>query len=116
MAVMTLFKRFGITTGAAAAAAAKAAALALVNGTVAKAVVVPTPVGLRIEVPVEYVKLEHDYACASVRKFAGDNPDALNGVEIIACVYHCPGCGIDIVGGEGIGIVTRPGLKVPPGE
>ncbi|WP_243669342.1 cobalt-precorrin-5B (C(1))-methyltransferase CbiD [Vulcanisaeta sp. JCM 16161] len=116
MAVITFFRRFGITTGAAAAAAAKAAALALVNGTVVKAVVIPTPVGLRIEVPVEYVELGPDHACASVKKFAGDNPDVLNGVEIMACVYRCPSCDIDIIGGEGIGIVTRPGLKVPPGE
>ncbi|AFA39314.1 cobalamin biosynthesis protein CbiD [Pyrobaculum oguniense TE7] len=106
--------RFGITTGLAAAAAAKAAALAAL-GVEAKAVVVPTPIGLRIEVPVERTYAEGDRHCAEVRKFSGDNPDVLDGVVIKACV-KLGGQGVRIIGGRGVGVVTRPGLPVPPGE
>jgi cobalt-precorrin-5B (C1)-methyltransferase len=116
MAVLEYFRRFGITTGAAAAAAAKAAAIALVTGSVVDRVVIPTPVGLRIEIPVEGVVINNDGACARVRKFSGDNPDVLNNVEFIACAHWCKGCGIEVVGGDGVGVVVRPGLKVKPGE
>lgn len=61
MAVVEYFKRFGITTGAAAASAAKAAALAVFRGEVVDRVVIPTPVGLRIEVPVEEVSVHNLY-------------------------------------------------------
>lgn len=108
--------RFGITTGAAAAAAAKAAALALLRGERPGAVVVPTPIGLRVEVPVEAVEVTADggEACASVRKFAGDNPDVLDGALVRACVRRLPGGGVAVRGGRGVGVVTRPvkGMEV----
>jgi len=116
MAVVEYFKRFGITTGAAAASAAKAAALAVFRGEVVDRVVIPTPVGLRIEVPVEEVSVHSGYACAKVRKFAGDNPDVLDGAEFVACVYRCVGCGVEVEGGEGVGVAVSQGLKVEPGQ
>ncbi|MEM1757487.1 MAG: cobalt-precorrin-5B (C(1))-methyltransferase, partial [Candidatus Bathyarchaeia archaeon] len=46
------FLRYGISTGACAAAAAKAALLTIIDKPVDH-VGVPTPIGLRLEVPVE---------------------------------------------------------------
>ncbi|ACB39249.1 cobalt-precorrin-5B (C(1))-methyltransferase CbiD [Pyrobaculum neutrophilum] len=111
---MLTLKRFGITTGAAAAAAAKAAALHW-RGVEAKAVTVPTPVGLRLEIYVERVYREGEWSCAEVRKFSGDNPDVLDGAVVKAC-FKPGGSGVSIRGGRGVGVVTRPGLPVPPGE
>ena len=49
---MARFLKYGITTGATAAAAAKAATIAIVKEPVDR-VVIPTPIGLRFEVPVK---------------------------------------------------------------
>ncbi|MEM1519402.1 MAG: cobalt-precorrin-5B (C(1))-methyltransferase CbiD [Pyrobaculum sp.] len=110
---MIPLKRFGITTGLAAAAAAKAAALKL-RGESPTAVVVPTPIGLRIEVSVESTYIDGDVACGEVRKFSGDNPDVLDGALVRACVK--PARSFEIKCGRGVGVVTKPGLPVPPGE
>jgi cobalt-precorrin-5B (C1)-methyltransferase len=109
---MLTLKRFGITTGAAAAAAAKAAALSL-KGESPRSVTIPTPIGLRLEIPVERVYRDGGRHCAEVRKFSGDNPDALDGVVIKVCVGPGP---LKIICGRGVGVVARPGLPVPPGE
>jgi cobalt-precorrin-5B (C1)-methyltransferase len=55
-----------------------------------------------------------------VVKDAGDDPDVTNGAEIGARVWHleAPGAGEDLtlLGGEGVGRVTKPGLPVAVGE
>ncbi|MFP3203204.1 MAG: cobalt-precorrin-5B (C(1))-methyltransferase CbiD [Sulfolobus sp.] len=108
-------KRFGITTGAVAAAASKASVIYLVRGEKPDKVVVPTPIGIRIEIPVEKYLEEEGKKCAEVKKFSGDNPDILDGLEIISC-SEFSSSGIQIIGGKGIGVVTRPGLKLEIGE
>ncbi|GAB6943312.1 cobalt-precorrin-5B (C(1))-methyltransferase CbiD [Vulcanisaeta sp. JCM 14467] len=115
-AVMNTLRRFGITTGAAAAAAAKAAVVFLLTNERPGAVVVPTPIGLRIEVPVEGVWRDGEYSCAEVRKFSGDNPDVLDGAVIRACVRVVEGTEVRVFGGRGVGVVTRSGLRVGVGE
>ncbi len=104
-------KRFGITTGAVAAAAAKASIIYLIRRETPPSVTIPTPIGIRIEIPVEEY---FDGNCAKVKKFSGDNPDVLDGLEIIACSELSKE--IQIVGGKGIGVITRPGLKLEIGE
>ncbi|MCS7110875.1 MAG: cobalt-precorrin-5B (C(1))-methyltransferase CbiD [Ignisphaera sp.] len=116
MTILQLLKRFGITTGAAAAAAAKAAALYTIRRVGLEAVVVPTPIGLRIEIPVEAIYTFGDSVCAVVRKFAGDNIDVLDGVAITACVRVRGDRSITVAGGRGVGVVTRPGLPIPVGQ
>ncbi|MCP8304761.1 MAG: cobalamin biosynthesis protein CbiD [archaeon] len=108
--------RYGITTGTCAAAAAKAAVLTLLGNSVDK-VVVPSPLGLRIEIPVKECKRISDYtAVATVIKDAGDDIDVTNGLEIFATVSLTEDKKIIIKGGKGVGIVTKPGLPVPVGE
>jgi cobalt-precorrin-5B (C1)-methyltransferase len=63
---------------------------------------------------------KYDAAAAScfVVKDAGDDPDVTNGAEVHAEVALAAGSkgGIAIMGGTGIGRVTKPGLAVPVGE
>ena len=114
--IINSLKRFGITTGAAAAAAAKAAVIYLLNNEKPKSVTIPTPIGLRLEIPVEKVEFEGEYSCAEVRKFSGDNPDILDGLIIRSCDKLIDGSEVRVIGRKGIGTVTRNGLKVGIGE
>jgi cobalt-precorrin-5B (C1)-methyltransferase len=50
-----------------------------------------------------------------VIKDAGDDPDVTNGAEIWAAVRWKGEPGLDIRGGEGVGMVTKPGLEVAVG-
>ncbi|MCG2909528.1 cobalt-precorrin-5B (C(1))-methyltransferase CbiD [Sulfolobaceae archaeon RB850M] len=111
MSLITTLKRFGITTGAAASAAAKASVIFLKKDETPKSVTIPTPIGLRLEIPVENYEKKDDKACAEVRKFSGDNPDILDGVVINACSKCIDSDDVIVKGGEGIGVITRPGLK-----
>jgi len=113
---MARFLKYGITTGACAAAAAKAALITLVSAPVDR-VVIPTPIGIRFEIPVkECKKLSDDAALATVVKDAGDDIDATDKIEISATIRLTDDGKITIKSGEGIGIVTKPGLVVPVGE
>jgi cobalt-precorrin-5B (C1)-methyltransferase len=79
---MSRFLKYGITTGACAAAAAKAALITLISNSVDR-VVIPTPIGIRFEIPVkECKKLTDDTAIAYVVKDAGDDIDATDKIEI----------------------------------
>lgn len=113
---MARFLKYGITTGATAAAAAKAAVTAIVKEPVDR-VVIPTPIGLRFEVPVKSSrKLSADSAEAVAVKDAGQDIDATDKMEIIATVKLTDDGKITIKSGVGIGKVTKAGLQVPIGE
>jgi Cobalamin biosynthesis protein CbiD len=75
----------------------------VLRGERVSAVVVPTPIGLRIEIPVERTWLSEGFSCSSVRKFSGDNPDVLDGAEIVACVKASHET--SVIGGKGVGKV-----------
>lgn len=110
--------RLGLSTGTCAAAAAKAAALAA-RGIIVDRVVVPTPIGLRVEVPVKYAKQTGECSGeAGVVKDAGDDKpnDVTHGITIVAEVRLTNNGVIEVAGGPGVGIVTQPGLPVPVGE
>ena len=113
---MARFLKYGITTGASAAAAAKAALTAIVGEPVDR-VVIPTPIGLRFEIPVKFSKkLSADMAEAVVIKDAGQDIDATDKMEITATVKLTDDGKVTIKSGKGIGMVTKPGLQVPIGE
>ena len=107
--------RPGVTTGASAAAAAQAAAIMLFTHEEISTASVINPQGREIIVPVDSVVLCGDYAKASVIKDGGDDPDVTDGLEINVTVSKAFD-GIVIKGGQGVGIVTKPGLQVPVGE
>lgn len=106
--------REGYTTGMCAAAAAKAAALLLFHAKAPAAVVVTTPLGRELAFPVAEAETGEGWARCGVVKDAGDDPDVTDGLMICAMVR--PAAEIVLRGGEGVGMVTRPGLAAPVGE
>ena len=104
--------RSGFTTGTAAAAAARAHARLLMQRFVDRTIDVLLPAEKTLSIPVEC----HRHG-AVVIKDAGDDPDVTHGTDIWARVELCEkDPTIRIVGGEGVGTVTRPGLQVAVGE
>jgi len=115
---MQMGLRTGFTTGACAAAAAKAAALALSTSPV-NSVKIGCSTGEEIEIPIKKCEvIAVSTARASVVKNAGDDAkyDVTHGIEICATVSFHQGTGIIVKGGEGVGMVTKPGLQVRVGE
>ena len=106
--------RCGYTTGTCAALAARAAAEMLLKGSRPETVCVLTPKGIRVEAELSSCSEGDGYCRAGIRKDAGDDRDATDGIEILASVSRT-GSGIVIEGGEGIGRVTKPGLDQPVG-
>ena len=107
--------RTGFTTGACATAAAKAAAFALLGSSFPNPVRITLPRGQTPEFELVEAKSGPGWASASVRKDAGDDPDVTHGALIRATVRAGP-TGVTFRAGQGVGIVTRPGLPIPPGE
>ncbi|HWP95266.1 MAG TPA: cobalt-precorrin-5B (C(1))-methyltransferase CbiD [Syntrophomonadaceae bacterium] len=108
--------RYGYSTGTCAAAACKAALLKLLNEEDVQKVVITLPVGSSVEIPVKKAILEGAGATAEVVKDAGDDPDVTHGISICSHVELLNKPEIIIMGGQGIGQVTKPGLAVPVGE
>jgi cobalt-precorrin-5B (C1)-methyltransferase len=109
--------RRGWTTGACASGAARAAFDALLTGAFPDPVPVQLPKGLRPEFALAIQELGDDWARAGIVKDAGDDPDVTHGALILASVRFAPkGAGVSFRAGEGVGVVTRPGLPLPPGE
>ncbi|RJQ39053.1 MAG: cobalt-precorrin-5B (C(1))-methyltransferase [Nitrospiraceae bacterium] len=96
---------------------------------------IPFPDGSRHKFRIQNsgYRTEDKTAWASVIKDAGDDPDVTNGAEIVAeariqdagyrmhdkkelasCIMHHTS--VEIKGGKGVGIVTKPGLTIPVGE
>ncbi len=109
--------RKGWTTGTCAAAAAAAAYQALLTGRFPDPVTVALPRGGETSLPLARTVLAADRASAAVVKDAGDDPDVTHGAEIGVTVSHGPmGSGVAFRAGEGVGIVTLPGLPLAVGE
>ena len=109
--------RRGWTTGACAAAATKAAYLALLTGRFPDPITIALPRGQRPSFDLVERGLRRDQAVAAVIKDAGDDPDVTHGARIRATVRRGePGTGVIFVAGEGVGVVTRPGLAIAVGE
>lgn len=107
--------RCGYTTGTCAAAAAKAAAESLLTGRNSSFAEILTPKGLKLNIPAVITGRGNDFAAASVIKDSGDDPDITNGIEVCAEVSFAES-GIEIIGGNGVGKVTKAGLDQPVGE
>lgn len=109
--------RRGWTTGACATAATRAALEALTTGHFPDPVEITLPAGTRVGFALASSELGADWARAGVVKDAGDDPDVTHGALIVATIRHGPlGSGITFHAGAGVGIVTKPGLPIPPGE
>lgn len=120
--------RSGFTTGTCGAAAAKAAAVCLLTGEIRQQIEIVTPKGVVAKLSVELVSWEERSACFRVQKDSGDDPDVTNGAWIYGTVELADGAEDEVwyqsenyphlylTGGEGIGMVTKPGLSCPVGK
>jgi len=110
----------GFTTGAAAAAAAKAALQLLFTGQVPTGVEITFLTGETTTIAVHQCRLiAANKARCTVIKDAGDDPDITHGAEIgaeVSLEKPSDADPIQITGGAGVGVVTKPGLGIPPGR
>lgn len=108
--------RTGWTTGTCASAAAKAATSALRHQCPQREVEVAIPSGRRVRFDVHSCWYDEARATAVVVKDAGDDPDVTHGAHLTATVSWRDEPGAALEGGEGVGVVTKPGLGIPVGE
>ena len=106
--------RCGYTTGTCAAAAAKAAAEALLTGRKVNNAEILLPKGELLKLDIAKCNVNGVAACCTVIKDSGDDPDITNGIEVCAEVVFIDS-GVEIVGGKGVGKVTKAGLDQPVG-
>jgi cobalt-precorrin-5B (C1)-methyltransferase len=110
--------RTGWTTGACAAAAAKAAAKALITGEPQGRAEIRLPgkgEERRVSFEVERCEVGDGWAEAVVVKDAGDDPDVTHGASLTVRVSSKDEPGIALDRGDGVGVVTKPGLGLPVG-
>ncbi|MDM8538823.1 cobalt-precorrin-5B (C(1))-methyltransferase CbiD [Desulfobacterales bacterium HSG17] len=114
--------RKGFTTGSASAAAAKAALLALCTPQSHSQVEIPLLPDGRLTIPIAGCeKKSHNQIRCWVIKDAGDDPDITHKAEIGATVQITSeivqtGSKIEVIGGFGVGRITKPGLELPVGS
>jgi cobalt-precorrin-5B (C1)-methyltransferase len=121
----------GFSTGTAMNAAARAALRHLLSRDVPAAVAVRLPNHCFIPVRIHSLFMDGADAWASVIKDGGDDPDVTNRAEISIRLSLVPAphqalalsqeggssrANICLIGGEGVGLVTKPGLPVAVGE
>ena len=105
--------REGFTTGSCAAAAALAACLWQRDGFCPDAVELEVPGGKIYRPDI----VPHEDGSCGIYKDSGDDPDITNGMEIVSRVELLDGDGpVTFCAGDGVGIITQPGLKIPVGE
>ena len=109
--------RKGFTTGTAAAAAVKAALVYILGKKSPLSVTIDLLNGQTLDIMIDSVVSEKEGARAVVVKDAGDDPDITHRAKIGAqvCLTDTPGV-VQITRGKGVGVVTKPGLEIPPGE
>jgi len=108
--------RTGFTTGACATAATKAALHALLMGKRSDEVTIHLPAGLYATFhPVDWKENDGEISCGII-KDAGDDPDVTHRAMIRAAVRRRDEPGLLLMGGEGVGTVTRPGLGLEIGQ
>lgn len=108
--------RSGFTTGACSAAAAKAATQALITQRPVEQIEIMLPIGRPHTFAVERCEFASGGATCSVIKDAGDDPDCTHGAHLTATVEWTDQPGeIEIERGQGVGLVTKPGLGLAVG-
>ena len=118
--------RSGYTTGSCAAVGVKAGFQALLHNNFCEEIEFTTLNGIILNVPVYRLRVRKNMVSCAIKKFAGDDPDVTNGISIctqIKLVDKLPeikkGHYYDnfvIVGGRGVGTVTKNGLQVQVGK
>lgn len=107
--------RRGWTTGACATAALKAALMALWSDGFPEVVSITLPKGETPDFDVINTRCGAGWSEAGIIKDAGDDPDVTHGCEVRVRVCVSAG-GVVFAAGEGVGIVTKPGLPIGVGD
>jgi cobalt-precorrin-5B (C1)-methyltransferase len=109
--------RTGYTTGTSASAASKSALLALLTGKSFESVRITLPKGKIVTLKIAWTKMNENSVTSAVIKDGGDDPDVTHGAEICSTVEFTHDKGnIQIIGGTGVGKVTKPGLGLLLGQ
>ncbi|MBF8983571.1 cobalamin biosynthesis protein CbiD [Lutibacter sp. B2] len=108
--------RYGYTTGSCAAAASKAATIMALSKEKINCITIDTPKGWKLDIEVLESTIGENCATCSVKKDGGDDPDHTNGILIHVFIQIIDNPTIEIKGGKGVGVVTKPGLAMPPGK
>ena len=109
--------RRGWTTGACATAATKAAMIGLVTGQFPDPVEIVLPKGERPSFVLAEEYLGEGLARTGIIKDAGDDPDVTHGALVCSTVrFGALGSGVTFRAGDGVGMITKAGLPLPPGE
>lgn len=108
--------RYGYTTGSCVAAGVKAGLYHLFEEKTLKSLKLLTPKGWEIDIDINYIKSTEEGVMVSIIKDSGDDPDITNNIEIITKIVKNNSGIINIIGGKGIGLVTKDGLSVKRGE
>src|SRR5579875_990352 len=107
--------RTGFTTGACAAAAAKAATRCLVRNVTLTEIETTLPNRMKVTFALKRCERANAAAVCSVIKDAGDDPDCTHGAELVAEVRLRAEGGVEVCGGAGVAVVTKPGLGLEVG-
>ena len=107
--------RRGYTTGSCATAAATAATRALLAQQPVESVTIHLPAGEDATFRLERCQVNAHQAECTVIKDAGDDPDVTHLAEVVATVSFAGAPGVQLAGGVGVGVVTRPGLGLTVG-
>ncbi|MEG0686417.1 MAG: cobalt-precorrin-5B (C(1))-methyltransferase CbiD [Erysipelotrichales bacterium] len=107
--------RSGYSTGSCALAATKAASINLFENIQCPQVKINTPLNQELTIDVYNHHNDGIQAWCNVIKDGGDDIDATNGLEIYAYLKKVDE-GIHILGGKGVGEVTKKGLRVEIGK
>jgi cobalt-precorrin-5B (C1)-methyltransferase len=108
--------RTGYTTGACAAAVAGAATRALVTGRPVAEITINLPAEKDVTFSLSRCEMGPGWVTCGTIKDAGDDPDVTHGAEIQATVAWRDEPGLHLANGQGVGLVTRPGLPVAVGQ
>lgn len=108
--------RYGFTTGSCAIAGAKAACEVLFNNKKFDFIEIKLINGEFLNIEVENLLVKDEYVEVTIIKDAGDDPDITNGIEIRVQVRKIKENTINILGGIGVGKVTKKGLNQAIGQ
>ncbi len=108
--------KYGYTTGSCAAAASKASTYMLFKKEKIDAIEIDTPKGWRLKLEVLDITSGDGWVKCGIMKDGGDDPDVTHGLIIYSKAEVKESEGIEVYGGDGVGVVTKPGLPVSPGK
>lgn len=108
--------RWGYSTGACATACTRAALTALMTQEEVKGAEIILPGGELVYFNIHACSFSADSARCATYKDAGDDPDVTHGAEIAVTVSFNDRGEVAFLPGEGVGMVTLPGLSIPVGQ